>query len=105
MTSLVLVVVPGIGALALTPEALREAQARGRELLPDPAGAVQLAAQSRDVLLSPEELEERTGIPARWWLDQAREHRVPHRRIGKRVRFDFAEVMASDAVKRRGNGS
>lgn len=99
MADHVLVVVPGLGPIALTPDALRTARAKGRELLgEEPAAFVGTAP----VLLDADQLEKRTGIPASWWMSQARERRVPHQRIGRRVRFDLADVMASDAVRKRG---
>jgi len=93
-------VVPGFGPLAMTPEQLRSARAKGRELLGDDAPAP--TAATSPALLTAEQLEESTGIPASWWMSQAREHRVPHQRIGRRVRFVMADVMASDAVRKRG---
>jgi len=101
MTDLVLVVVPGVGPLALTPDALRDARTKGRELLGD-IDVPPAAAGVGPVLVDAADLESRTGIPATWWTAQARERRVPHQRIGRRVRFDVAEVMASEAVRKRG---
>jgi hypothetical protein len=53
-----------------------------------------------------DEPQARTGIPASWWMAQARERRVPFRKLGRYVRFDVAEIMSCDAYKRRvvGNG-
>jgi hypothetical protein len=97
----VVVVVPGLGPLALTPEALRTARAKGLELVGDFDAAVPAATTEAPALLDADQLEARTGIPATWWMAQARERRVPHQRIGRRVRFDFAEVMGSEAVRKR----
>ncbi len=46
------------------------------------------------------ELEEITGVPASWWMTQAREHRLPFRKFGKYVRFDAAEIFSEDTYKR-----
>ena len=100
MSAVVLVIVPGIGPLALAPEALREAQARGATLLPSPDTPAPPPVGV--TLVSPADLAARTGVPARWWLDQARDHRVPHHRIGRRVRFVLDEVLGCDAARRRG---
>lgn len=100
MTDLVLVVVPGLGPLALAPDVLRAARAKGREIVGDMDG-VPTAVPSAPALVTAEDLATRTGIPASWWEAQAREQRVPHVRIGRRVRFDEAEALACDAVRRR----
>jgi hypothetical protein len=103
MTDHVLVIVPGLGPLALSPDDLRAARAKGRELASDmeSAPATGNGAESSP-LLDAEQLQARTGIPSTWWMAQARERRVPCHRIGRRVRFDYTEVMASDAVRKRG---
>ena len=99
---LVIVLVADLGPLALTPAALREARARGRELLSEPQAPPSKAIASPERrLLTADELAECTGIKSDWWMAGAREHRVPHVRIGRQVRFQLDEVLASDAVKRR----
>ena len=108
MTDLVLVIinVPELGPVALTPTALREARARARKLLGEPEAPPRPSSPTGPSLLDADALAEATGVPARWWMDQAREHRIPHARIGKRVRFCLAEVLACEAVVRRNvNGS
>jgi len=42
------------------------------------------------------------GVPASWLLAQARRDAVPHRRIGKYVRFDEAELEQWAASRARG---
>ena len=97
------IVIPfGPDLLVLTAQELAEARARGRELLGEGEGRTLPTSAPGPSLLDADTLAEATGIPARWWMDQARVHRVPHRRIGKRVRFDLGEVLACDAVARRG---
>lgn len=34
------------------------------------------------------------GVKPSWLLQRAREHRIPHYRIGKYIRFDPAEIRA-----------
>ncbi|MES1195354.1 MAG: hypothetical protein ABUL58_00210 [Steroidobacter sp.] len=51
-------------------------------------------------LVDAQQLEQRTGIPASWWMTQARERRVPSKKIGRYVRFDVAQVLACDAYQR-----
>ena len=76
--------------LGLTPEQFAEAEQSGRELglAPSASGAT----AGHDELLTADQLEERTNVPASWWEQAARERRVPHARIGRYVRFRFAEV-------------
>jgi hypothetical protein len=38
-------------------------------------------------------MEAETGIPASWFLEQARKGRIPHIRAGKYVRFKLGEVL------------
>jgi hypothetical protein len=52
-------------------------------------------------LVSANDLSDRTGIPASWFEAQARERRIPFRKIGRYVRFDFEEILACDAFQRR----
>lgn len=51
--------------------------------------------------MSAEAMEAATGVPASWYATQARERRIPFRKLGRYVRFDFAEVMGSEAMQRR----
>jgi len=88
--------------LVLTSDEFAQARRRGRELVEAGEGARSPAPATGPWLLDAEALEVATGVPARWWMDQARVHRVPHRRIGRFVRFDLAEVLACEAVARRG---
>ena len=90
MTDRVLIPLPDGRWLGLTSEQFAEAEQAGRELRPAPTSRD--PAPSHDELLTAEQLEERTNVPASWWEQAAREHRVPHARIGRYVRFRFAEV-------------
>lgn len=93
MSEQVLIPLPGLGTLALPREVFEQ------HLLRESVAAAKSAPQSE--LVDADELQERTGIPASWWMTQARERRLPFRKMGRYVRFDVAEIMATDAFKRR----
>jgi hypothetical protein len=97
----VVVIVPGLGPIALTPDALRAARVKGRELVGETETTIAPPTTAAPLLVDASQLEERTGIPATWWMAQAREQRIPHQKIGRRVRFRLDEVMACEAVMRR----
>jgi hypothetical protein len=90
MTDRVLIPLPDGRWLGLTPEQFAEAEQSGRES--GPAPPTDAPVVSHDELLTAEQLEARTNVPASWWEQAARERRVPHARIGRYVRFRFAEV-------------
>ena len=103
MTDRVLIPLPGIGTLELSSEqyakALRPLQAT--PTLPDPpAAAVDL--------LSAQEAALRFSLPKSWLLEKARQDLIPHRRIGRYVRFSPAELSAwlakSPPIAVRSNG-
>jgi hypothetical protein len=82
-----------VGWIALTPDAVRDAQAAARDTLgvgaatqnnPQPVGPTSLltAADAARLL----------SVDAQWLLRQAREARIPHFRIGRYVRFDPAAI-------------
>jgi hypothetical protein len=87
----ILIPLPGLGTLELPREVFDE------HLLRPPMET----SNSPSELVDADGLEERTGIPASWWMTQARERRVPFRKLGRYVRFDVAEIMACDAYQRR----
>jgi hypothetical protein len=72
----------------MTREAFDAALVAGTELVPLRTDAGKVAEE----LLSAEQLETRTSVPASWWEQAAREGRIPHRRIGRYVRFKFGDV-------------
>lgn len=47
------------------------------------------------VLLTPEELADRLKIPVSWVYEQSRQGHIPTHRIGRYIRFDLQEVLAS----------
>lgn len=80
-------------SLALELEDYREALARGRELVPTEP---QADSASPTEVLDAAGMEQRTGVPASWWLESARrkDNPVPHFRAGKYVRFNLADALA-----------
>ncbi len=48
-----------------------------------------------DQLLTPEELAERLKVPVSWVYEQSRQGNIPKHRLGRYIRFDFHEVLAS----------
>jgi hypothetical protein len=93
MSDLVLIPFPGLGTLALSKEQFDAALAAGNALSRGSAPSV--AAPSEE-LVDAESLERRTGVPASWWMAQARKGCIPFRKIGRRVRFDAHEVIHSE---------
>jgi excisionase family DNA binding protein len=45
--------------------------------------------------LTPEQLAERISVPVSWVYEQSRQEKIPTHRIGRYIRFDLAEVLAS----------
>jgi len=98
----VLVALPGVGTLALTREQFDIALRAGGSLLDGSrAQGAPCTTSNEPRLLDAEQLEQRTGVPSSWWMTQARERRIPFRKIGRRVRFALEEVMACEAFKRQ----
>jgi excisionase family DNA binding protein len=50
-------------------------------------------------LLATEELAARLKVPVSWVYEQSRQGGIPTHRIGRYVRFDFAEVLESQKKK------
>lgn len=84
--------------LALDLDTFEEALLRGRELIPSPATSV-----SNDLaqILDADGIALRTGIPASWFLEQARRGAIPHIKAGKYTRFALTEVLAALKVDKR----
>jgi excisionase family DNA binding protein len=53
-------------------------------------------------LLSPKELAERTGLPLSWIYTKAEANELPHRKLGRYVRFVPSEVSRWIEARRRG---
>lgn len=101
MADLIFLPLPGVGTLAMTREQFDAALNAGRDVVARPAVQAAPAATHEPRLLNARELEEATGVPQSWWMAQARERRIPFRKIGRRVRFTLEEVLACEAFKRR----
>lgn len=50
-------------------------------------------------LLTPEQLAKSLSVPVTWVYEQSRQGRIPTHRLGKYLRFDLQEVLASQAAK------
>ncbi len=46
-------------------------------------------------LLTPEELADRLNVPLSWVYEQSRQGNIPTHRLGRYIRFDLHEVLAS----------
>jgi hypothetical protein len=60
------------------------------------------AASTGDGLLDSEGAGRLLAVPPSWLLAEARAERVPHIRLGRRVRFDRADLLAWAASRKRG---
>jgi len=50
-------------------------------------------------LLTPEELADRLKVPLTWIYEQSRQGKIPTHRVGRYIRFNLAEVLASQNNK------
>lgn len=87
------------GWLALSLDEFTAALERGRSLAPAPAKP-QVATADSDRILDADGMEKATGIPATWFLEQARRGEIPHLRAGKYRRFVVREVLDAIATRR-----
>lgn len=46
-------------------------------------------------LLTAEELADKLKVPLSWVYEQSRQDKIPTRRLGRYIRFDLQEVLAS----------
>ena len=96
------IVTLGTLTLALNEEEFRRALVRAEQIVGPPKMTTSAQAVWSEPWLDAAQIEERTGIPASWWLEAARRDDVPHIRAGKYVRFLLTE--AAKALKQRGEG-
>ncbi len=73
--------------LAFDEQVFEAARLRGLELMAD------RRFQVDDEILDATGMEARTGVPASWWAESARQDTVPHLRCGKYVRFRLREAL------------
>ena len=81
--------------LVLSEASFEEARLRGLELMPT-APADTAATE----ILDASGMEDRTKIPASWWLESSRRGTVPYLKFGKYVRFVLSEALAAAKEKR-----
>ena len=98
--ALVFVCLPTGDFLALSRVQFEEARRLGHQLASRGEAVQQTPAE--EPLLTAEQMEERTSIPASWFLEQARRHAIPHVRFGKYVRFSFSDVHAAGLRPQKG---
>jgi hypothetical protein len=78
--------------LALSTEQLQHALQRGQAVI-GAAVSHSAAETPPERVLDAEGMQSETGIPASWYLDAARQGKIPHIRAGKYVRFRLGEVL------------
>jgi len=98
MSDRVLIVLPAVGTLVLERTAYEAALAEGARLSAAPAPS---PAVTSPKLMSAEDMEGATGVPASWFATQARERRIPFTKLGRYVRFSYEEVITCDRFRRR----
>ncbi len=83
-----------IPSRAITPS--RDARARMNQARGVSTGSPLVAADQAAKLL---------GVPPRWLLEQARQQKVPHHKLGRYVRFDREDLIKwLDETKRKPRG-
>ena len=99
MTDRVLVPLSDGRWLALDPDAFARALRDGEQVIPPArSSASESTPTDARALLTSQQMEERTGVPASWWLKQARERRIPHQLFGKYPRFDLDALAREHLV-------
>ena len=83
----VLLALPDGQWVALSPEDLTLALTRAAELMPAMPRAADTPSAAED-LLTAEQMQLRTGVPATWYLQQARLNAIPYVKAGKYRRFN-----------------
>jgi excisionase family DNA binding protein len=80
--------------IALTPDALRDAQVAAQEILGSDTNTSIDTTSAPSALLTAEAAAVVLSVDPAWLLRQAREGRIPHVRLGRYVRFDPAAIAA-----------
>ena len=97
-----LIIIPfGNICLALSQETFKKAVTLGQEVM----GIAQAPSSTSDTekLLDAEEAGTVAGIPASWFLEAARQERIPHIWAGKYVRFRMSDITAALEVRPQKN--
>lgn len=79
--------------LALDRSTFERARNLGRELMPPSSPASAVPAAASEIIVDAEGMNRRTGVPASWFEQAAREGRIPCLHFGKYVRFDLKQVL------------
>ena len=95
MADRVVIPLPGLGTLALTEEAFREALAAGGAL------ATPTAPSVSEELLTAEQIAERLKIPQTWIEEATRQGRLPCHEFGRYKRYSLAAVIEAARLERR----
>jgi len=83
----------GNNFLALTQDEFVKATKLGKKILEGENPNKSEENSSNEVLLDADEMSDKTGIPPSWFLEAARQEKIPHVKAGKYVRFRFGEVI------------
>jgi hypothetical protein len=96
-----LIIIPhGHGFLAFSLDTFKKAQALGQAIMGQPAGSPSVeTGQHDEKILDAEQAQTLTGVPSSWFLEQARQEKIPYLRFGKYVRFKLSEVVASAEIR------
>jgi len=66
-----------------------------RGLIREEIQALKAELNGHDQLLTPEELADRLRMPISWVYEQSRLGNIPKHKLGKYIRFNLYEVLAS----------
>ena len=91
----ILVPLPDGRWLALAPEALRSALDRAEGMGFGPSAAPAQAPVAAEALLDSRAMGERLGVTPEWCEAAAKTGEIPSLRVGRYLRFDPAQVLAS----------
>ena len=85
--------------LVLTENQFEEAKDRGQQIMI--TDSTKAEAVTRGRVLDAKGMSNATGIPQSWFLEQARNNKIPHIRAGKYVRFNESEILKYLSVKNK----
>lgn len=96
-----LIIIPFGGlVLGLTAEEFEKAVQRGQAFATQYNGAAGVNHKPEQIL-DAKGTSNLTGIPASWFLEAARQARIPYIQAGKYIRFRYSEVVKALEVRRR----
>jgi hypothetical protein len=90
MADRVLIPLAGVGTLALSGDAYREALAEGAKLNGSPAPSPVVS----EPLLDADQAAAQMNLTARWLEESARAGIIPHIKLGRFIRFRVSEIAA-----------